>query len=372
MQPDGPAARRLLVVSHPAVVKANQVVYEALQELGWEVHLVIPQRWVDEFNGRGFRTELSPVLEAHGRRLRVVQAGRPQRHFYLARVGAIVRGIRPSVAFLEQEPFSASAWQWGEALGRSRIPFAVQQDENLPRPLPLPARVFRQRTLRHAGLVAARSPRAAALINEVPVVVVPHPVIEWERSPSKRDASSFVVGYAGRLVEAKGVRDLLAAIEQLPDVQLLVVGDGPLRTEVTDAGNRTGRIELLTDVRHTMMPDAYAKMDVLVLPSLTTPTWAEQFGRVLVEALWSGVPVVGSSSGEIPWVIKSTQGGLVFPEGDVGALANTLEILRDDPDRRRRFGTTGHERVSQTFTVSAVAKQMDGLLTELAARNGSA
>ena len=64
------------------------------------------------------------------------------------------------------------------------------------------------------------------------------------------------------------------------------------------------------------MAAGYAQLDVLVLPSHTTPTWKEQFGRVIVEALWCGVPVVGSDSGEIPWLIELTGGGLVFPEGD--------------------------------------------------------
>ncbi len=55
---------------------------------------------------------------------------------------------------------------------------------------------------------------------------------------------------------------------------------------------------------------------MLALPSRTTPTWKEQFGRVIVEALWCGVPVVGSDSGEIPWLIELTGGGLTFPEGE--------------------------------------------------------
>jgi glycosyltransferase involved in cell wall biosynthesis len=59
------------------------------------------------------------------------------------------------------------------------------------------------------------------------------------------------------------------------------------------------------------MRDAYAEMDVLVLPSRTTSRWAEQFGRVLIEALWCGVLVVGS--GEIPWIVETTGGGRVFP-----------------------------------------------------------
>ena len=362
------AGRRLLVVSHPCSVEVNQAVYVALQALGWEIHLVIPLWWRDGFNRRRVLTHFVPALRSHGRRLPVLQAGKPQRHLYVAPVGRIVRDVHPAAAFIEQEPFSVSAGQWSHALYQAGVPFGLQHAEDLDRRLPYVAQLLRRRTLEHAGFVAARSPRAAELITEVPAPVVPHPVADWAQLPPKNGHSSFVVGYAGRLVVAKGVQDLLAAVERLPEVRLLVVGDGPLRGEVEEAARRTGRVELLTGVRHTMMQEAYARMDVLVLPSRTTPTWTEQFGRVLVEALWSGVPVVGSDSGEIPWVIESTQGGLVFPEGDIGALAGALETLRDDPGRRLRLAAAGQARVVERFSLAGVARQMDELLTELVER----
>jgi glycosyltransferase involved in cell wall biosynthesis len=111
------------------------------------------------------------------------------------------------------------------------------------------------------------------------------------------------------------------------------------------------------------MPEAYAEMDVLVLPSRTTRTWAEQFGRVLVEALWCGVPVVGSESGEIPWVVTATGGGRLFPEGDVRQLANVLGELRGDPVQRRALAERGRARVREMFSVDASAEALHRTLT---------
>ena len=68
----------------------------------------------------------------------------------------------------------------------------------------------------------------------------------------------------------------------------------------------------------TEVPAVLRALDVLVLPSLTTPSWKEQFGRVLQEAMACAIPVVGSDSGEIPHVIGDA--GLVTPEGDAAAL----------------------------------------------------
>jgi glycosyltransferase involved in cell wall biosynthesis len=121
----------------------------------------------------------------------------------------------------------------------------------------------------------------------------------------------------------------------------------------------------MTGLGHAEMPSAYAAMDVLVLPSLTTLRWAEQFGRGRVEALWCGVPVVGSDSGEIPWVIETTRGGRVVPEGDPTALAKTLAELRDDLDQRLLLATRGHDAVERQFSVSAVADALDDVLNDV-------
>ena len=96
-----------------------------------------------------------------------------------------------------------------------------------------------------------------------------------------------------------------------------------------------------------------------MLPSLSTPVWEEQFGRVLVEAMWCGVPVIGSDSGEIPWVIESTGGGLVVREGDVGALRAAVVRLRDDPTLCRELARRGGEQAMARFSVESVARELD-------------
>jgi glycosyltransferase involved in cell wall biosynthesis len=112
------------------------------------------------------------------------------------------------------------------------------------------------------------------------------------------------------------------------------------------------------------MPAAYAGFDVLVLPSRATPKWAEQFGRVLVEGLSLGVPFIGSDSGEIPWVLHVTDGGIVVPEGDVAALRRALVRLRGSPAVRHQMAERGRERALAQFSVAAVASGLDCALKE--------
>jgi len=103
------------------------------------------------------------------------------------------------------------------------------------------------------------------------------------------------------------------------------------------------------------MPSYYNRLDVLVLPSLTRPNWKEQFGRVLIEAMACGVPVVGSDCGEIPNVIG--QAGLIFPEGDADELRARLERLMGDPYLRMRLARLGRERVLARYTQARIAAE---------------
>jgi glycosyltransferase involved in cell wall biosynthesis len=367
------AARRgtVLVVSHPAVEPANQEIYLRLKRLGWDLTLVMPDRWVDDYRPSGWRTTVLPRLESTTRRVPLALAGKPQRHVYLRSAKAIARQVRPDVAFLEQEVFSIPCFQWGRPLRQLGIPVGCQTDENLDRPFPVPARMIRRWSLPRLRFVAARSSRAAEVLRgwgyHGPMAVVPHTVPDFEPQPPPSPDGVFTIGFAGRFVAEKGVEDLLAAAGRLPGpVRVLLVGDGPLRERLARTTLPQGEVEIRSGYSTNDMPRAYREMDVLVLPSRTTPTWAEQFGRVLVEAALSNRPVVGASSGEIPWVIDTIGGGLVYPEGDVAALAGALRELQASPERRGELAARGCRGAREHFGLEAATRTLDALLLSAA------
>jgi glycosyltransferase involved in cell wall biosynthesis len=356
----------LLVISHPNVVTHNQLVYVRLAELGWNLHLIVPHRWRDEYSPAGFVPVAAPGLSGTFTRVRIARPGRHQRHVYLTRPSRWLRRMQPDALFLEQEPFSVPTLQWGLAAERLGIPWGVQGDDNVDRPLPWPARAIRRWAMPRAHYFAARSPEATEILGlwgaRAPIAVVPHTIPEWPRG-ERAAGGTFTVGYVGRLVPEKGIDDLVAAARRLEfDFRLLVVGDGPLRERVqrTDLGR--GTLDLRTGIRSDGLPELYRSMDVLVLPSRTTATWAEQFGKVLCEALLCGTPVIGSSSGAIPWVIETTGGGVVFPEGDPGSLAAAIASLREAEAPRRELAERGCAAVWREFSPQAAAAALDALL----------
>jgi glycosyltransferase involved in cell wall biosynthesis len=380
--------RRLLVVSHPAVVSVNQEVYRELARRGWAVTIVVPSRWRHSYAQAPIAPQALDGLESSLRPTPVAFKGRPQRHIYLTSCRALGARARPDVAFVEAEPYALSATQWSRALGRLGVPFGVQCYENIDRPLPAPVRRLRARVLRDAAFVAARSQSAARLARawgaQGEIGLAPPAVPAWERAPGARERQSgpavhepagkptvheradqrpFTIGYAGRLVESKGLMDLLSAVRGLEaPVELLLIGNGELRTQLDGQPIPGSRVRVLDDITHDRMDAAYAQLDVLVLPSRTTSAWKEQFGRVIVEALWCCVPVVGSDSGEIPWLIELTGGGLVFPEGDHESLTARLRALREAPELRVQLASRGRAAVARLFSVPAATDSLERLL----------
>lgn len=348
-------------------MSVNQEVYRELRRRGWDVTIVVPSRWRHSYSKSAVKPVALAGMESALRPTPVALPGRPQRHFYLTSTRTVCRRARPDVAFVEAEPYSLSAAQWGRTFTRLDIPFGVQCYENIDRPLPAPLLRMRSRVLRDAAFVAARSDTAAQLVRSWgalgEVGFAPPAVPMWESVPTRCE-QIFTIGFAGRLVESKGLTDLLAAVRQLDaPVEMLLLGNGEMRAQLEGQPIPGSRVRVIDDLTHERMAPAYAQLDVLVLPSHTTPTWKEQFGRVIVEALSCGVPVLGSDSGEIPWLIGLTGGGLVFPEGNVDALATALRELRSSPQLRERLARTGAAAVERLFTVSAATDPLEAMLS---------
>ena len=166
------------------------------------------------------------------------------------------------------------------------------------------------------------------------------------------DRSAPVVGFVGRLVEEKGILDLLEATQRVaqefPRVQLLIVG--PYDEEKPDAlGPETaGRYGIsercrFLGMRHDM-PELYALMDVLVLPS-----YREGFPRAPMEASAMGVPSVATDIRGCREAVLHRENGLLFPAGDSAALASAvIRLLRDD-SLRTRLGKTGRALAEERF-----------------------
>ena len=170
----------------------------------------------------------------------------------------------------------------------------------------------------------------------------------------------FVVGFVGRPSLAKGIDTLFEAVSLAgPQFRLLIVTSSPkIPEEVLNLARAAGvwaRTKFEVLVPHSKLPNFYNLMDVFVLPSRTTKTWVEQFGRTMIEAMACSLPVIGSSSGAIPEVIGKA--GIVFPEGDSQALSSHLVKIANDQDLRLSLGQMGRELVKERYTFDQIARE---------------
>jgi glycosyltransferase involved in cell wall biosynthesis len=178
-------------------------------------------------------------------------------------------------------------------------------------------------------------------------------------------AEKFVVGWFGRMTAVKRTDDLLTMLAGLRergiDALLLLVGDGDDRERLEQRAHDLGlaRSCLFLGYQEDVAP-WYAVCDAVVLTSASEGTPV-----TIIEALAAGRPVVATKVGGVPDVVDEGETGLLVRPGDTHALAERLEILARDPERRALMGETGRERMLSRYAVERLVSDVDALYREL-------
>ncbi|MGH2443298.1 MAG: glycosyltransferase family 4 protein [Chloroflexota bacterium] len=350
---------KVVIVSKALISAVYRKKLVELARLGPEVVAVVPPMWRE---GGDHQLETSGD---HEYRL-IVSPLRFNGHFHLhyyPELAGILRSEEPDVLHMDEEAYNLSTYLAMRPATGLRIPMLFFSWQNIPRRYPLPFRWMEQRVFAGSAGALAGTPSAAQVLVSKGyhghVSVAPQFGIDPEVfTPIARPSDTFRIGFLNRLVAGKAPMLAIQALADLPrGVELEFVGDGPLRH---DLEGKTASLGLQDRVRfrHRLpsqdLPELMRSLQVVILPSITTPSWKEQFGRVLVEAMASGVPVVGSDSGEIPSVIGDA--GLIVPEGDPAALSAALQRLYDDQSLRAELSTRGRERAISRFSNAHIAR----------------
>jgi glycosyltransferase involved in cell wall biosynthesis len=271
-----------------------------------------------------------------------------------------------------EEPYVLAGYQVARAARAAGARYFFRTAQSLPKPYPPPFSQFESYCTHHAdGWVAGgnlvhdalRGREGYGPLSDVITLGVDEDEFRPDREAGatlkkKLELQGPVVGFVGRLTAAKGLEVLMRALERVPAPwSLLALGSGPYEARLKRWAEERGlanRVRVLL-VRHAEIPRYLQAMDMLVAPSQTTPHWKEQFGRMIVEGFASGVPVIGSDSGEIPFVIEDC--GLVVPESDAGAWATAISRLIASEPERRDLAEAGLERFHSLYTASRVAER---------------
>jgi glycosyltransferase involved in cell wall biosynthesis len=385
---------RVLVVAHAAVNLPHRKPYDLLgRQPGWEIHIAVPTQ-VKFGNGKAMECQPAPPgsgYQLHQLPVHFVESGRL---VYFRGLAPLIIKLRPDVVYAEYDPGSLPilhACVAARSVGAKVIAFTVEN-------------IFRDRVKDVLDDVRGLAPRAVARDALVagldrlgryatdslvsisaeasdiytghgwakPASVVPLgtdlSLFKPQDSKALRQrlglGDAFVVGYFGRLVPEKGIHFLIESLPLLPPNTRLLLdlyekfAPGSYADSLMRRASELGvRERIVTiDVPHEAVPENMSCCDVLVLPSLSTPRWKEQFGRVLPEAMACGVPVIGSSSGNIPSVVGDA--GLIFAEGSVPELVEAIRKLINDPALGRKLAKRGERRVRELFSVDVQVRAL--------------
>lgn len=345
-----------------------------MRRLGVEVEVVSPRRW-NEGGADVHLTDPEPW---------VIPTRTIGRHPYLFLYDPIpiVRALRSGrfdVLDVHEEPASLAALELRllSRVRHARTPMVMYGAQNLDKRYPWIFRWIERNSFRRIAAVYPCNREAGAifrrrgfrgLVRELPLGVPTADIAVADAPTVDSESPDVTIGYVGRLEEHKGVQVLLRALASLPDrFRLRVVGDGAHRGDLERLAGSLGlgdRVEFVGFLPDHLVNCAYAECDLVAVPSQTRPNWVEQFGRVAVEAMAAGVPLIVADSGALPDVADGV--AVVVPEADHVAWAEAIERLGDDVAERVRRRDLGLLRASQ-FDWSGVAARHVALYREVVA-----
>jgi phosphatidylinositol alpha-1,6-mannosyltransferase len=366
-----PRARRLLTIGHSYVVAANRrLAHEMAVQSGgaWEVTAIAPSQYRADLG----RMAVQPIdREASRLEPLDVHLDRIPHLMWYAGLGRLLEAPW-DVVHCWEEPYVLA----GAQIAR-RTPagakLVVASFQNLAKQYPWPLAAFERATMTRADgwiafgqtvhdTLAARPAYAGKPSRVIPPgvdVVRFRPDDAARRQVTERIGwaeADPVVGFLGRFVPEKGIPLLLDALRSASAPwRALFVGGGPLLDTLQRfAAEHPGRVHVETGVAHDDVPMWLNAMTMLCAPSRTTGRWREQFGRMLIEAMACGVPVVASDSGEMPSVVGDA--GVIAGEQDVAGWAAAIDRLCGDHVVRREHAARGLQRAHDRFAWPVVAR----------------
>jgi glycosyltransferase involved in cell wall biosynthesis len=192
--------------------------------------------------------------------------------------------------------------------------------------------------------------------------VLPH--FQPVKAVAERSAEDAPLLYFGRLSPEKGVDDLLHAMRRLPNLRLIVAGDGPERGRLEQLAAELGlaNVEFAGHMRGAELERAIADSRFTVLPSHAYET----LGKTILESYAEARAVIATDLGSRRELVQAGKTGLLYKTGDVEELASAIRFLSSEPELADKMGRAGREQVRKRYTPKAHYEALVGLYERLA------
>ncbi len=370
---------RIFCISHSAVIEAYQEKYEFLaNEFNNEVVLVT-QKKRSEGGGNIVEAKDRKVAKLEVKVLGSIFSNSLRRHRYFS-LSSLVCKFQPDIIYAENEPQAESTLQAYKLADKLGAKFSFFTWENIEQIYTGRKKKIEEVILKNSDAAISGNSEGKQILQSQkftkPIAVIPQygvspdifkpiDVSGWREKLGTKD--KFVLGYIGRLLPEKNIASILQTLKQLPgEIVLLIIGSGPEEDELkaqVEKLNLKDRVEFIRAVAHEEVPQYMNLFDLLVLPSITTKSWKEQFGRVLPEAMACKTLAIGSDSGEIPNVIGDPE--LIFPEGNIGSMTKIINRIFTDVSFREEKTKASYDRTIKLFTNKGIAAQMNKFFNQI-------
>lgn len=286
-----------------------------------------------------------------------------------------ISNFSASITIIEEDPHSLVGFQsviFTKFFNRkSKIVFFIWDNLNKkPKfPLNIIKFIFTKISLNFADFVVTGNSRANFLLHNAKnfkkkSIVLPqvgvdiYPYKSTNHYSSKNKNYTYV-GYAGRMVEEKGLHTIIRALEHISNlkIKLVLVGNGPLIQSHLKKWNNSlkGNIIHIDTVPQSEIYKVLREIDIFMLASISKPFWIEQFGHILAQAMAAGCACIGSSSGAIPEVLNNDE--LIFTEGDHLSLANKIQRFIIDGDYKIKQINRSKSFARKHYSHEVIAKK---------------
>lgn len=378
-----------LVLWQSLVVPPYRTVWRELNKLpGWRTTMIAPTH----FREGGMQDLACAANDPRNPQLIVLPAKRwhTQAVFFKG-LGSVLRtwlglsgNIKVFLCFAEPYAFTA-LFGWLALLfarfysprGRRKPLFLLFAFQNIYKSFPIPIRLTQTLMFRVCDAIFVPGDEHEKVLRlhgyTGPVIRFPMWVdAALFYSEPKASETKIKVGYAGSLLPEKGITQVLDAFIETPEILVEcsfgIVGGGQSKYEVVAKIDQMSALGIeasfIGSIPAEKMPEFYRSLDILIVPSLTTPHWKEQFGRVIIEAMACGCLVIGSDSGEIPHVINDSR--RIFAEGNMSELRKIFaDALMDVRQNRNELRSSLSDNAIQKYADFNVAKVVEANLASI-------
>ena len=376
---------KIVMIWHSGSFKIYRVFPEEIaKQKDVECTLIVPEYWPKNLGNVPLRKYLTGKFEknyleedAKETKLKIVKlnaflAGKTV-HFY-PKIWKILNEINPDVIYVYEEPWSFCPMHiimWKKKFS-PQTKVVIQSCENLDRKFNhfYENFVFKY-NIKNCDAMAPMSPEVEQVLrkkgyagNTVIIGEGSEPSIFKKIDSSKLRKQlgidkHFVIGFVGRFHESKGLLVLIEAVSKLKkDFRLMLVGDGELKEEMINLAKKLNVLDKIIftgRIKGEELPKYINCFDLGVSPSLTRPYWKEQFGRFTGEFLLCEVPIIGSSSSTVDFILGKD--AIMYKEDDPNELAQKIKLLMCNKKLRDNLVKVGKKKVLEGFTNEKLAEK---------------